>query len=155
LELIKDYDLRINYHPEKANMVADALSRKKYCNATFARRMQPELRREIEYLNLEIVSEAKVTMEVEPTLEVEIREGQLEDAKLKEIRQLSRNNKTSDFSEDSQGTLWLGKWICVPNLKPIKELILREAHDSTYSIHPGSTKMYKDLKTQYWWYGMK
>jgi hypothetical protein len=35
------------------------------------------------------------------------------------------------------------------------ESILREAHDSAYSIHPGSTKMYKDLKTHYWWYGMK
>jgi hypothetical protein len=74
---------------------------------------------------------------------------------LKEIWQLIRDNKTSDFSEDSQGTLWLGKWICVPNLKPIRELILREAHDSAYSIHPGSTKMYKDLETRYWWYGMK
>jgi hypothetical protein len=79
----------------------------------------------------------------------------LEDAKLKEIRQLIQDNKTSDFSEDSQGTLWLGKWICVPDLKPIKESILREAHDSAYSIHPGSTKMYKDLKTRYWWNGMK
>jgi hypothetical protein len=86
--LIKDYDLGINYHPGNANMVADALSRKKYCNATFARKIRPELRREIEYLNLGMVSEAKVTMEVKPTLEVEIREGQLEDAKLKEIRQL-------------------------------------------------------------------
>jgi hypothetical protein len=74
---------------------------------------------------------------------------------LKEIRQLIQDNKTSDFSEDSQGTLWLGKQICVPNLRPIKELILREAHDSTYSIHPGNTKMYKDLKIRYWWYGMK
>jgi hypothetical protein len=72
LELIKDYDLGINYHPGKANVVADALCRKKYCNATFARRMQPELRREIEYLNLGMVSEAKVAMEVELTLEVEI-----------------------------------------------------------------------------------
>jgi hypothetical protein len=43
LELIKDYDIGINYHPGKANVVADALSHKKYCNATFARRMRPEL----------------------------------------------------------------------------------------------------------------
>jgi hypothetical protein len=112
--LIKDYDLGINYHPRKANVVADALSHKKYCNATFVRRMQPELQREIKYLNLEMVNEAKVTMEVEPTLEAEIREGQLEDAKLKEIRQLIQNNKIGDFLEDRQGTLWLGKWICVP-----------------------------------------
>jgi hypothetical protein len=153
--LIKDYDLGINYHPEKANVVADALSHKKYCNATFAWRRPSELRREIEYLNLGMVNETRVAMEVEPTLEAEIREGQLEDAKLKEIRQLIRDNKTSDFSEDSQGTLWLGKRICVPNQKPIKESILKEAHDSAYSIHPGSTKMYKDLKTRYWWYGMK
>jgi hypothetical protein len=102
-----------------------------------------------------MVSEAKVTMEVEPTLEVEIREGQLEDAKLKEIRQLIQDSKTSDFSEDSQCTLWSGKRICVPDLKPIRESILREAHDSAYSIHPGSTKMYKYLKTRYWWNGMK
>jgi hypothetical protein len=101
------------------------------------------LRREIKYLNLGMVNETKVTMEVELTLEVEIREGQLENAKLKEIRQLIWDNKTSDFSEDSQGTLWLGKWICVPNLNPIKELILREAHDSTYFIHHGSTRCTK------------
>jgi hypothetical protein len=69
-------------------VVAHALSRKKYCNATFVRRMPSELRREIEYLNLGMVNETRVAMKVEPTLEVEIREGRLEDAKLKEIRQL-------------------------------------------------------------------
>jgi hypothetical protein len=52
-------------------------------------------------------------------------------------------------------TLWLDKHICVPNLKHIKELILRESHDSTYSIHPGSIKRNQDLKTKYWWYNMK
>jgi hypothetical protein len=85
LELIKDYDLRINYHPGKANVVADALSRKKYCNATFAKRIRPELHKEIKYLNLAIVNDAKVAMEVEPTLEAEIQKGQLEDTKLKEM----------------------------------------------------------------------
>jgi hypothetical protein len=83
LELIKDYDLGINYHIGKTNVVADALSHKKYCNATFARRIRPELQREIEYLNLGMVNEASVTMQVEPTLEAEMRECQLEDAKLK------------------------------------------------------------------------
>jgi hypothetical protein len=102
-----------------------------------------------------MVNEAIMTMKVEPTLKAEIQEGQLEDMKLNEIRQLIRDNKISDFLKDSQGTLWLGKCICVPNLKHIKELILREAHDLAYFIHPGSTKMYKDLKTRYWWYGMK
>jgi hypothetical protein len=75
LELIKDYDLGINYHPGKANVVADALSRKKYCNATFAKRIQPELHKEIKYLNLTIVNDATVAMEVEPTLEAKIQKG--------------------------------------------------------------------------------
>jgi hypothetical protein len=136
-------------------VVADALSRKKYCNATFAKRIQLELHKEIKYHNLAIVNDTTVAMELEPTLEAKIQKGQLEDAKLKEIRQLIKDNKTSAFLEDSRGTLWLGKRICVPNLRHLKELILREAHDSVYSIHPGSTKMYKDLKTCYWWYSMK
>jgi hypothetical protein len=86
--------------------------------------MRPELCREIEYLNLSMVNDPTIAMEVEPTLESEIREGQLEDSKLMEIQQLIRDIKTSDFSQDSQGTLWLGKRICVPNQKHIKELIL-------------------------------
>jgi hypothetical protein len=109
LELIKDYDLGINYHPGKANVVTDALCQRKYCKATFARRMRPELRREIKYLNLTIVNDVTVAMEVKPTLEAEIQDGQLEDTKLKEIRQLIKDNKTNAFSEDSQGTLLLGK----------------------------------------------
>jgi hypothetical protein len=70
--LIKDYDLGINYHLGKANVVVDVLNHKKYCNASFARRMQLELRREIEYLNLGMLNEATVRMEVESTLEVEV-----------------------------------------------------------------------------------
>jgi hypothetical protein len=43
----------------------------------------------------------------------------------------------------------------VPNVKELKDKILREAHESTYSIHPGGNKMYHDLKATYWWHGMK
>jgi hypothetical protein len=85
LELIKDYDIEINYHPGKANVIADALSHKKYRNATFARRMRPELRQEIRYLNLAMVNETAMAVEVGPTLEVEIRKAQMEDEKLRDI----------------------------------------------------------------------
>jgi hypothetical protein len=155
LELIKEYDIGINYHPGKGNVTVDALHHKNYRNTTFARRMRPELRQEIRYLNLAMVAETTMALEVEPMIEAEIKKAQLKDEKLREIWQLIKENKTNDFTEDDNGTLWLGKRLCVPNLKPIWELILREAHDSVYSIHPGSTKMYKDLNTRYSWYGMK
>jgi hypothetical protein len=71
--------------------------------------MQPELCQEIEYLNLSIVNDLVVAMEVVLTIESEIQEGQLEDPKLTEIRQLIRDNKTNEFSEDSQVTIWFGK----------------------------------------------
>jgi hypothetical protein len=54
--------------------------------------------------------------------------------------------KAADYRLDDQGTLWLKDRICVPQNREIQDSILREAHDSRYSIHPGCTKMYKDLK---------
>jgi hypothetical protein len=94
-------------------------------------------------------------MEVDSTSEQDIRKGQLEDAIIQEIKEQIKEDKTPEFSVDEQGTLWYKKHLCVPEVKEIRELILREAHDSTYSIHPRSTKMYHDLKSRYWWYGMK
>jgi hypothetical protein len=63
--------------------------------------------------------------------------------------------KAPDFIEDDQGMIWFKKRIYVPEIEHLCQLILREAHDSAYSIHPGSTKMYHDLKEKYWWYGLK
>jgi hypothetical protein len=50
---------------------------------------------------------------------------------------------------------WYKRRICVPDDNKIKNLILREAHNLAYSIHPGGNNMYPDLKLSYWWYGMK
>jgi hypothetical protein len=94
-------------------------------------------------------------MEVESTLEEEIRKGQESDEKIKEIKTLIGLGKAPDFMEDEQGTIWFKKRICVPEIEHLLQLILREAHDSAYSIHLGSTKMYRDLKKKYWWYGLK
>jgi hypothetical protein len=96
-----------------------------------------------------------VELAIEPTLKQDIRKGQLEDEKLKEIAEHVVVGKAPDFRLDENGTLWFGKRICVLEVKAIRDTILREAYDSTYSIHPGSTKMYLDLKEKYWWYGLK
>jgi hypothetical protein len=63
--------------------------------------------------------------------------------------------KAADYRLDEQGMLWLKDRICVPQNKEIRDSILKEAHDSRYSIHPGCTKMYKDLKVRFWWEKMR
>jgi TPP-dependent trihydroxycyclohexane-1,2-dione (THcHDO) dehydratase len=110
-----------------------------------------ELYKEFEQLNLVFVAHTEgITIEVEPTLEQEIQKGQLEDAKIQEIKEIIEARKTPDFTKDERGTMWFRKRICVPDVDNLQEKILQEAHDSAYSIHPGSTKMYHDLKERYW-----
>jgi hypothetical protein len=79
----------------------------------------------------------------------------MKDAKLREIAENIVKGKSQGFHKDDKGTLWFGKRLCVPEDKTIREAILSEAHESAYSIHPRSTKMYLDLKEKYWWYGLK
>jgi len=148
LELIKDYDLEVHYHPRKENVVADALSRKKYSNELRATPESEELCAEFAHLNLGIVVNS-MEIKVTPTLEKEILKGQLEDEKLKEIAQNVVLGKARGFRIDDSGVLWFRKRICVLDLKAIRDMILREAHELAYSIHPGSTKMYLDLKHKY------
>jgi ribonuclease HI len=117
LELIKDYDLEIHYHPGKANVVVDALSRKSFVNATMVSQMSWELYEEFERLNLGFVAHTEgITIEVEPTLEQEIRKGQLEDPKIQEIKEMMEAGKAPNFTEDEHGTVWFRKKICMPDV---------------------------------------
>jgi hypothetical protein len=156
LELIIDYELEIHYHPGKANIVAYALSRKSQVNLMVAHPMPYELAKEFDRLSLGFLNNSRgVTIELEPTLEQEIKEAQKNDEKISEIRRLILDGRGKDFREDAEGAIWFKDLLCVPNVQSIRELILKEAHETAYSIHPGSEKMYQDLKKKFWWYGMK
>jgi hypothetical protein len=112
--------------------------------------MPYELCEEFDNLNLRIVA----NMEVGSSLLQEIRKGQLEDDKILYIKHNIKDEKSLGFSDDDGGVLWYKGRICVPNIKDLKNKMLREEYESAYSIHLRGNEMYHDLKTIYWWYGM-
>jgi hypothetical protein len=150
LELIKDYDVEINYHPGKDNVVVDALSRKTYCNNLMVKEERTALHEELEKLRIEIVdhgqaNELRVTYDLEDRIQI----AQKSSAEIKVLGELMKEGKAEDYRLDEQGTVWLKERICVPQDKALLEQIMKETHGSRYLIHPGSTEMYKDLKTRY------
>jgi hypothetical protein len=137
-------------------VVADALSRKSHVSQLVVDSMPFKLCEEFDKFNLRIIANMEVMeMEVGSSLLQEIHRGQVEDEKIQEIKHNIKKEKLSRFSEDDQGVLWYKGRICVPNIKELRDKILREAHESAYSIHPKGNKMYHDRKATYWWYGMK
>ena len=94
-------------------------------------------------------------LEIKSSPEDQIKEAQKQDGEITEIKESVASGKAKCFSINDQGTLYFDNRLVVPNSRKIKDLILVEAHESPLSIHPGGTKMYRDLRQRFWWSGMK
>ena len=136
--------------------MADALSRKSYYNNLMLQQYQPCLHEEFRNLNLEIVPHGFLsTLVAKPTLEDQIIAAQKQDSDIQEIKQSIVSGVAKCFSANDQGTIFFENRLVVPENEDLKQLILKEAHDTPLSIHPGSTKMYRDIHQRFWWTRMK
>ncbi|KAJ0613887.1 putative nucleotidyltransferase, Ribonuclease H [Helianthus annuus] len=133
VELLNDYDCAIKYHPGKANVVADALSRKE---------TKPKRVRALQ-------------LTTHSNLPDQIRSAQTEALKDENLRAEELRGLEKKLVERSDGICYFMERIWVPLYGNLRDLVMDEAHKSRYSVHPGSDKMYQDLKVLYWWPKLK
>ncbi|GJS06888.1 putative reverse transcriptase domain-containing protein [Tanacetum coccineum] len=134
LELLSDYDCEIRCHPGKTNVVADALSRKE--------RSKP-------------LQVRALVMTIGLNLPKQILGAQLEARKEENFINEDLHGMINKLEPRADGTLCLNNRSWIPCFGDLRALIMHESHKSKYSIHPGSDKMYQDLKKLYWWPNMK
>nr|GEX22706.1 reverse transcriptase domain-containing protein [Tanacetum cinerariifolium] len=146
LELLSDYDCKIHYHPGKANVVADALSRKE--------RIKP-------------LRVRALVMTISLDLPRQILEGQTKAMKPENLKSEDVGGMVIEISKDPEKpkkekleprtdrTLCLNNRSWFPCYGDLRTLIMHKSHKLKYSVHLGSDKMYQDIKLLYWWPNMK
>nr|GEU53120.1 putative reverse transcriptase domain-containing protein [Tanacetum cinerariifolium] len=134
IELFSDYDCEIRYHTGKANLVADALSRKERAKPRRVRAM---------------------SMTIHSSIKAKILEAQSKDFKNANTLTEILKGLDNQLKRKEDGGLYLAERIWVPIFGNLRTLIMKEAHATRYSIHHGADKMYYDLRGLYWWPGMK
>jgi hypothetical protein len=146
LELIKNYNLNVQYHPGKVNVVADALSRKSHYLD-----VQPLLEEGFNLMHSAMLHSIQISC----SLESKIIEGQKIDKGIFHIKKKIKEEPSKHFRVDEQDMLWFDDRLVIPKDQELKNKLMDEAHLSKLSIHLGSSKMYQELRPHYWWTKMK
>nr|GEW71006.1 putative reverse transcriptase domain, ribonuclease H-like domain, aspartic peptidase domain protein [Tanacetum cinerariifolium] len=139
LELLADYDCKIRYHHGKANVVADTLSRKRIIKSCRVKPLRVRL----------------LIMTIHSSLPSQILKTQREALKEENVQAEKLRGMEKAFEIRIDGTCCIKNRSWLPLFGNLRNLIMHESHKSKYSIHPGSDKMYQDLKKLYWWPNMK
>ncbi|GJX65440.1 putative reverse transcriptase domain-containing protein [Tanacetum coccineum] len=140
LELLSDYDCEIRYHPGKANVISDALSRKERIKPLRVRALVMNISLDLPKQFLNAQTEAQKS----------------ENLKNEDVGVMIRRDLTKEKLEPrADGTLCLNGRSWLPCYGDLRTVIMHESHKSKYSIRPGSDKMYQDMKKLYWWPNMK
>ncbi|GJX47067.1 putative reverse transcriptase domain-containing protein [Tanacetum coccineum] len=146
LELLSDYDCDIRYHPGKANVVADALSRKEREPPLRVRALVMTISLDLPKQILDAQTEARKPENIKSE---DVGGMLIENAKFPEAIREQKLEPCADGTLCLSGKSWL------PCYGDLRTVIMHESHKSKYSIHPGSDKMYQDMKKLYWWPNMK
>ncbi|WMV41618.1 hypothetical protein MTR67_035003 [Solanum verrucosum] len=162
LELLKDYDMSVLYHPDKANLVAYALSRLSMGIVAYVDDKTKDLVRDVHRLaRLGVLLEYStkggfmVHNRSESSFVIDVRSTQDLDHILIEMKESVLKKFVEAFYQGGDEALKYQGRLCVPDGDGLRERILEQAHSSRYSIHPRATKMYHDLRDVYWWNSMK
>jgi len=158
MEFLKDCDFELLYHLGKANIVADALSRKTVHTAHLMTK-EVELLEQLRDMKLYVELGSEFircsTLIISSDFLSSVRERHLLDASLNRIREQLGSDEARDFVVGEDGILRFQGRVCVPDDVEVKKLILEEGYKSRLSLHLGMTKMYQDLKETFLWKGMK
>ncbi|GJS24230.1 putative reverse transcriptase domain-containing protein [Tanacetum coccineum] len=146
LELLSDYDCEIRYHPGKANVVANVLSRKEQNKPLWVRALVMTIGLDLPNRILEAQTEAR---KPENLKSEDVRGMLIENSK--DLKK-SRKEKLEPCVDE---TLYFNNRSWLPCYGDLRTLIMHESHKSKYYVHPGSDKMYQDMKQLYWWPNMK